>query len=95
MAKKKPENPLRQKPLPTMEPIYHDEIDGPAEEYHETVTERMAMQGREEEMKEGLATLLHKAGLKTYETPGGIIVSLSNEEKIKVKKKKAPKEAEE
>ena len=36
--------------------------------------------------------LLHKRGLTTYETPGGIIVSLSKEEKIKVKKKKAPKD---
>lgn len=76
-----------------MEPVYHTEIDGPADEYHATVTHRMSLQDDEEKMKAGLAELLHKAGLKTYETPGGIVVSLSNEEKIKVKKKKAPKEA--
>ena len=27
-----------------MEATYHAEIDGPAEEYHATVTERMAIQ---------------------------------------------------
>ncbi len=52
----------------------------------------MSLQDDEEKMKGRLMELLHKKGLKTYETPGGIVVTLSAEEKIKVKKKKLPQE---
>lgn len=71
---------------------YDPELDDPVETYHETVTRRMGLQGDEEKMKSQLMELLHKKGLTTYETPGGIVVSLSKEEKVKVKKKKQPKD---
>jgi len=83
---------LRQKPLPTMEPIYHTELDVKANEYYETLRERQGLQAQEEEMKAELTGLLKKHSLHVYESADGIIVTLAEEEKIKVKKKKQPKD---
>ncbi len=73
-----------------MEPVYHTELDVKSLEYYEALRERQAMQGREEDMKKGIMALLKKHGLHAYESADGIQVTLAEEEKIKVKKKKTP-----
>lgn len=75
-----------------MEPVYHTELDVKSLEYYEALRERQAMQGREEDMKKEIMAVLKKYGLHTYESADGLVVSLAEEEKVKVKKKKAPKD---
>ncbi len=84
---------LRQKPLPGMEPVYHTELDIKSLEYYEALRERQGMQGQEEDMKKEIMGLLKKHGLHAYESADGIQVTLAEEERIKVKKKKAPKDS--
>jgi hypothetical protein len=75
-----------------MEPVYHTELDIKSLEYYDALRERQSMQGREEDMKKEIMALLKRHGLHTYESADGILVTLAEEEKVKVKKKKVPKE---
>lgn len=84
-AKPKPKKP-HQKPL--FKNNYIRELDTAAE-FHEETKEEFGKAGAvKTNAAEALNELMHKHKLKSYETPGGIVVIATEKSKVTTKKKK-------
>jgi hypothetical protein len=88
----KPKRKAKQRHLPGLEPPSIPKIDKLADTYVEHRNSRMAKLEEETAAKDLLWAAMIEAGLKSYETPDGMVVEILSEEKIKVKKKKPESE---
>jgi hypothetical protein len=90
-VKRKP-RPKRQRVkkgfLPGMEPVSNKKIDAAAENYYETMMERTQLSKEEDEKKTALIESMREAGLERYETPDGLVITLTAKSNVKAKKKK-------
>lgn len=90
-AKKKPKaKRLRQQHLPEMEPLSNKKIDAAALNYEEARDERMALSKVEKDAKLNLLFEMTEAGVDRYETPDGLVVSVTADRDVKVKKAAKP-----
>lgn len=85
---------LRQQRLPGMEPPSNKKLDGYARNFEDARDERMARSVNEKAAKDTLLAEMVSCKLTRYETPDGLIVSVTVDQDVKVKKSKEPKEQE-
>ena len=64
-------------------------IDDAADNYFETMQERVKLSGEEHERKDALIDVMKENGLNRYETGDGKIVEVTANSNVKVKQKKA------
>ena len=64
-------------------------LDSAAETYYEAMMERVGLSKEEAEAMNNLVEKMNSQGIERYETPDGLIVSVIQKTKAKVKKKKA------
>lgn len=96
----KPENmrPNRKKKpkqgfIPGMEPESFRDLDDAADNYYDTMRERVKLSKEEDEAKDNLIDKMKEHALDRYETADGKIVMVLNSSNVKVKPKKEPKES--
>ncbi len=75
-----------------MEPESIREIDDAAENYEEVVQERTKLSKEEDEKKDALIDVMTEHKLDRYESPSGLVVTVTNKKNIKVKHKKDAEE---
>jgi hypothetical protein len=90
MAKTKAPKPkkLRQQHLPGTEPLSNKKIDSAAHNYEDARDERMARSKDEKDAKNTLLFAMTEAGIDRYETPDGLVVTVSTDKEVKVAKAK-------
>ena len=86
MAKKKVED-VEQGHLNGMEPPRIKAIDQAAKIYHRAKVDRMALSQEEDEAKDNLIDKMKEHDLQLYETPDGMIVTLTATSNVKTKLK--------
>lgn len=86
---------LKQQFIPGTEPESIPAIDAAAETYHEVMTERCGLSKQEDEAKDNLIDKMKEHGVDRYETPHGLVVSITSKSNVKVKRKKDAESAEE
>lgn len=77
-----------QKRLPTMQRRTNKELEKLALEVNEVQTERIALQQREQQLREKGAELMEKLKLEEYDLPGGLVAEFDVKKKFKVHAKK-------
>ena len=94
MAKKKTaeEPPVEQGHLEGMAPSRIKAIDQAAKIYHNAKKERMSLTEEEDQAKDNLIDKMKEHDLQIYQTPDGLIVTLTATSNVKTKQKN--KEAE-
>lgn len=93
MAKKKQTRPPKVKQGfidPEMEPVTIKELDHAAENYYDTVQDRLPYTAAEAEAKEAVTNLMKKHSLGRYEF-NGFVVTCTDTANVAVKKKKQKK----
>ena len=92
VKKKKAKEPRAKKPkqgfLPDMEPPSIKAIDDAAENYWEVMMERTKLSKEGDEKKTALIEVMRENKLDRYETPEGIVVTLTAKSNVKAKRKK-------
>lgn len=83
MAKRR----AKQGHLNGMEPPSHRDIDDAADNYFEVMTDRCKLSKEEDEKKTCLIETMRSHGLDRYETPDGLIVTVTAKSNVKAKKK--------
>lgn len=73
--------------LEGMEPPSHKDIDAAAENYFETMQERCALSKEEDEKKTALIEKMKEHDLLRYETPDGLVVTVTAKSNVKAKRK--------
>ncbi len=89
MAKRKAKP--KQGYLPEMEPPTFKDIDSAAENYYDTMQERVKLSGEEDEAKTNLIEKMRSHDLERYEYDGKIVM-IVNKSNVKVKKAKKAEE---
>ena len=87
MAKKRKPKP-KQGHLEGMDPPSVRAIDDAAETYYETMQERCKLSKDEDEAKDNLIDKMKEAGFDRYETPDGLVVTITSKSNVKAKRKK-------
>jgi hypothetical protein len=89
MAKRKakPAEPVEQPFLNGMEPPRIKAIDQAAKIYHRVKMERVALSKEEDEAKDNLIDKMKEHDMQLYETPDGMIVTLTATSNVKTKMK--------
>lgn len=80
---------LRQGHLPKMHPLSNKKLDQLARNYEDARDERMEKSVAEKEAKNTLLWQMIEAKLERYETPDGLVVSVTQDRDVKVKKQPA------
>ena len=88
MAKRK----AKQGRLPSMEPESIQELDDAAEIYFDAMNARCKLSKEEDEAKDTLIDKMKEHKIDLYETPDGLVVSITNKSNVKCKKKSEPDE---
>lgn len=83
MAKRKAKQPR----LPGMEPESIKELDDAAEIYFDAMQARVKLSKEEDEAKDNLIDKMKEHGTDIYETPDGLVVTITNKSNVKCKKK--------
>lgn len=78
--------------LDGMEPKSVRAIDDAADNYFEVMQERVKLSKEEDEKKDALIDAMKEAGVERYETPDGLIVTVTNKSNVKCKRKNAESE---
>ncbi len=68
-------------------------LDDAASNYDEAMRDRVALSQEEDEKKDALIDLMTEHGKDRYETPDGLVVTVTNKKNIRVKHKKAAEES--
>lgn len=87
MAKRKKAEDVEQGHLDGMEPPRIKAIDQAAKVYHNAKKERMALSEEEDQAKDNLIDKMKEHDLQYYETPDGVIVTLTATSNVKTKVK--------
>lgn len=74
--------------LPGMEPDSIRELDDAAENYFDVVRDRCKLSKEEDEKKDNLIALMNQHKIARYENEEGLVVTLTEKQKVKVEKKK-------
>jgi hypothetical protein len=83
MARKR----VKQGFIPGTEPPLIREIDDAAETYYEAMMERVKLSKDEDEAKQNLIDKMVKHDIERYETPDGLVITVTNKKNVKAKKK--------
>jgi hypothetical protein len=83
MARKR----VKQEFIPGTEPPRVREIDDAAETYYEAMMERVKLSKDEDEAKQNLIDKMVKHDIERYETPDGLVITVTNKKNVKAKKK--------
>ena len=83
MAKTK----TKQGHLNGMEPPRIKKIDDAAENYFEVMQDRCKLSKEEDEKKSALIDVMNQHKLDRYETPEGLVVTVTNKANVKAKRK--------
>ncbi len=78
----------RQGYLEGCEPESIPALDEAAENYDEAMRDRVALSKEEDEKKDALIDLMTEHKKDRYETPAGLIVTVTNKKNVRVKPKK-------
>lgn len=76
-----------------MEPPRHKRVDDAADNYYDTMMDRVKLSKEEHELKDALIDKMKEHGIDRYEMPDGKIVMVTHKSNVRVKKKKAKKGA--
>jgi len=88
MATKTRKRKARQGHLEGLEPPSVRAIDDAAETYYETMQERCKLSKEEDEAKDNLIDKMKENQLDRYETPDGLVITITSKSNVKAKKKK-------
>ena len=92
MSKKKPSRKrtpkAKQGYLEGMDPPRIKAIDDAADTYYDVMQERCRLSKEEDEAKDNLIDKMKESGVDRYETPDGLIVTITAKSNVKVKRKK-------
>lgn len=86
MAKARTKKP-KQGYLPEMDPPRNRAVDAAAETYFDTMQERCKLSKEEDEAKDNLIDKMKESGMDRYETPDGLVVTVTSKSNVKVKRK--------
>lgn len=70
-----------------MEPPSHKDVDHAAENYFEVMRERCKLSKEEDEKKTALIEKMKEHGIDRYETPDGLVVTVTSKTNVAVKQK--------
>lgn len=87
MARARTKRP-KQGRLPGMEPLSVREIDDAAANYFEVMTDRCKLSKDEDEAKDCLIDKMKTHGVDRYETPDGLVVTVTAKSNVKCRRKK-------
>jgi hypothetical protein len=87
MATKTKAKRPRQQRIPGTEPESIKAIDDAADNYYEVMVERVRLSKQEDDAKDNLIDKMKENGVDRYETPDGLIVTITAKSNVKVKRK--------
>lgn len=83
---------MAKKRLPGMEPEHIPDLTAATETYYEAMQQRLKKTAKEKEAKQSLNQKMIENGLERYETPDGLVVTLTAKSNVRVEKKDAEQE---